>query len=92
MDPYMAADAQGDQQIRPIAPVTIMDHQRRTLATTAAAKAVTLEHALAQSAEKAQRMISLVITRAAAAEGFQRDPLAARTEEGQLHSGPSPLH
>jgi len=53
MDPYMAADAQGDQQIRPIAPVTMMDHQRRTLATTAAAKVVALQHALAQSAEKA---------------------------------------
>ena len=52
MDAYMAADAQGDQQIRPVAPVAMMDHQRRTLATTTAAKAVTLQHTLAQSTEK----------------------------------------
>jgi hypothetical protein len=32
-----------------------------------------------------------VITRAAAAEGFQRDPLAALTQKGQLNSRPSPL-
>jgi len=66
-------------------PVAMMDHQRRTLATATAAKAVALQHALAQSAEKAQRMMAPVITRAAAAEGFQRDPLATRTEEGQLN-------
>jgi hypothetical protein len=29
----------------------MMDHQRRTLATTTAAKAVALQHALAQSTE-----------------------------------------
>jgi hypothetical protein len=69
----------------------MMDHQRRRLATTTAAKAVALQHALAQSAKKAQRMMAPVITRAAAAEGFQRDLLAARTEEGQLHFVPSPL-
>jgi hypothetical protein len=70
----------------------MMDHQRRTLATAPAAKAVALQHVLAQSAEKAQRMMSPVITRAAAAEGFQRDPLATRTQEGQLHSLPVPLY
>jgi len=53
MDPHMAADAQGDQQTRPVAPVTMMDHQRRALATATAAKAVALQHALAQSTEKA---------------------------------------
>jgi len=53
MDAYMAADAQGDQQIRPVVPVAMMDHQRGTLATTTAAKAIALQHALAQSAEKA---------------------------------------
>ena len=53
MDPYMAADAQGDQHIRPVAPVAMMDHERRTLATTTAAKAVALQYTLAQSAEKA---------------------------------------
>jgi hypothetical protein len=47
MDPYMAADTQGDQQIRSIASVAMMDDQRRTLATTTAAKAVALQHALA---------------------------------------------
>ena len=85
----MAADAQGDQQTRPVAPVTMMDHQRRTLATATAAKAVALQHALAQSAEKAQRMMPPVITRAAAAEGFQRDSLATRTEKRQLNRLPS---
>src|SRR5260370_36690607 len=39
-------------------PVAMMNHQRRTLATATAAKAVALQHALAQSAEKAQRMMS----------------------------------
>ncbi len=50
---YMAANAQGDQQICPVARVAMMDHQRQTLATTTATKAVALQYALAQSAEKA---------------------------------------
>jgi len=91
MDPYVAADAQSDQQIRPVVPVAMMDHQRRTLATTTAAKAVPLHHALAQSTEKAQRMMAPVITRAAAAEGLQRDSLAARTEKRQLNWRPAPF-
>jgi hypothetical protein len=53
MNPYMAADAQGHQQVRPVAPVAMMDHERRTLATTTAAEAVPLQHAFAQSTEKA---------------------------------------
>ena len=53
MDPYMAADAQGDQHIRPVAPVAMMDHERRTLATTTAAEAVPLQHPFPQSTEKA---------------------------------------
>jgi hypothetical protein len=57
-DAYMAADAQGDQQIRPVVSVAMMDHQCRTLATSTAAEAVPLQHALAQSAEKAYRMMS----------------------------------
>jgi hypothetical protein len=52
MNPYMAADAQGDQQVRPVVPIAMMDHQRQTLATTTAAEAVSLQHALAQSTEK----------------------------------------
>src|SRR6266404_6958078 len=92
MNPHMAADTQGDQQIRPVTPLTMMNHQRRTFATATAAKAVALQHALAQSTEKAQGMISPVITWAAAAEGFQRDALAARTQEGQLNCLPRPLH
>jgi hypothetical protein len=62
MNQYMAADTQGDQQIRPVAPLTMMNHQRRTLATATAAKAVAFQHALAQSAEKAQGMMPPVIT------------------------------
>jgi hypothetical protein len=50
MNAYMAAYAQGDQQIRSVVPVPVMDYQRRTLATTTAA--LPLQHALAQSAEK----------------------------------------
>jgi hypothetical protein len=42
MDSYMATDAQGDQQIRPVVPVTMMDHQRGMLATSTALKAVAL--------------------------------------------------
>jgi hypothetical protein len=53
MDAYMAADAQSNQRIRPVVPVAMMDHQRRTLATTTTAKAVPLQHLLAQSTEKA---------------------------------------
>ena len=49
----MAADAQGDQQILPVVPVAMMDHQRRTLTTATAAEAVPLQHAFAQSTEKA---------------------------------------
>jgi hypothetical protein len=49
----MAADAQGDQQIRPVVPVAMMDHQRRTVAATTAAETVSLQHTLAQSTEKA---------------------------------------
>jgi hypothetical protein len=49
MDAYMAADAQGYQQIRPVAPVAMMDYQRRTPATTTTAKAVPLQHALTES-------------------------------------------
>ena len=79
MDAYMAADAQGDQQIRPVAPVAMMDHQRRALATATAAEAIPLQYTLAQSTEEPKRMMAPVITRAAAAESFQRDPLAART-------------
>jgi hypothetical protein len=47
----MAAAAQGDQQIRPVVAVAMMDHQRRTLATTTAAEPVPLQYALAQSTE-----------------------------------------
>jgi hypothetical protein len=49
MDAYMAANAQGYQQIRPAAPVAMMDYQRRTPATTTTAKAVPLQHALTES-------------------------------------------
>lgn len=45
MNAYMAADAQGDQQIRSVVRVPVMDYQRRTLATTTAA--VALQHARA---------------------------------------------
>ena len=89
MDPYMAADAQGHQQIRLVAPVAMMDHEGRPLATTTAAEAVALQNPLPQSADKAQRMMAPVVTRAAAAESSQRDPLAARTKEGQLNWLPS---
>ena len=82
MNPHMAADTQGDQQIRSVALVAMMNHQRRPPVTATAAKAVALQHALAQSTEEAQGMISPVITLAAAAEGFQRNPLAAGTEQG----------
>ena len=91
MDAYMAADAKGDQQIRSVAAVAMMNHQRRPLVTATAAKAVALQHALAQSTEEAQGMISPVITWAAAAEGFQGDPLAARTEKGQLNRRSAPF-
>ena len=52
MDAYMAADAQGDQQIRPVVPVAMMDHQRRTLATTTTAETVPLQYALTESTKE----------------------------------------
>ena len=52
MDAYMAADAQGNQHIRSVVPVAMMDHQRRTLATTTTAEAVPLQHALTESTEE----------------------------------------
>ena len=61
MNAYVTADAKGDQDIRSVAPVTMMNYQRRTLATTTAAKAVPHEHPLAQTAEKAQRMMPSII-------------------------------
>src|SRR5438046_471071 len=66
MDPYMAADAQGHEQIRLVAPVAMMNHQGRPLATTTAAEAVACQNPLPQSTEKAQRMTAPVVTRAAA--------------------------
>jgi hypothetical protein len=61
MDPYMAADAKGDQQIRSVVPVAMMNYQRRPLTTTTATKAVPHQHPFAQSAEKAQRMMPPII-------------------------------
>jgi len=61
MDPYMAADATGDQQIRSVVPVAMMNYQGRTLATTTAAKAITHRHPLAQSVKTAQRMMLPII-------------------------------
>ncbi len=52
MDAYMAADAQGDQQIRAVLPVAMMHDQRRTLVTTTAAEAAPLQRLLAQSTKK----------------------------------------
>src|SRR5256885_9741289 len=82
MDPYMAADAQGHEQIRLVAPVAMMDHQGRLLATTTAAEAVACQNPLPQSTEKAQRMTAPVVTRAAAlpAIGVRE---AARRESGR---------
>ena len=62
MDPYMATDAEGDQQIRSIAPVAMMNHQCRTLATTTAAKTVAHQHPFAQTAKETQRMMPPIIT------------------------------
>jgi len=61
MDPYMAADAKGDQRIRSVVSVAMMNYQRRTLATTTAAKAIAHQQPLAQSAKKAQRMMPPII-------------------------------
>jgi hypothetical protein len=61
MDPYMAADAKGDQQIGSVVPVAMMNYQGRTLATTTAAKAIAHQHPFAQSAKKAQRMMPSII-------------------------------
>ena len=61
MNAYVTADTKGDQDIRSVALVTMMNYQRRTLATTTAAKAAPHEHPLAQTAEKAQRMMPSII-------------------------------
>ena len=62
MNAYMAAYTQGDQQIRSVVSSAMMDHQRRALATAAAAEPIALQHAFAQSAKKAQRMKPPIIT------------------------------
>ncbi len=62
MDAYMVAEAKGDQQIRSVAAVAMMNHQRRTLATTTAAKAVPHQHPFTQTAKKVQRMMPPIIT------------------------------
>lgn len=62
MNAYMTADAEGDQQIRAVAAVAMMNHQRRLLATTTAAKAVTQQHPFAQTIKKPQRMMPPIIT------------------------------
>jgi len=61
MDPYMAADAKGDQRIRSVVSVAMMNYQRRTLATTTTTKAVAHQHPFAHSAKKAQRMMPPII-------------------------------
>jgi len=48
----MAASAQGDQLLRFIAQVAVMNHQRRARTADPAPEAVPLQHALSQSAEK----------------------------------------
>ena len=47
MDAYMAADTQGDQQIRLVMSAPMMDHQRRALAAAAAAEPIAFQHSFA---------------------------------------------
>jgi hypothetical protein len=47
MNPYMAADTQGDQQIRLVVSAPMMDHQRRALAAASAAEAIAFQHPFA---------------------------------------------
>ena len=42
MNPYMAADTQGDQQIRSVVSSAMMDHQRRVFAAAATAESIAL--------------------------------------------------
>lgn len=59
---YMTTDAKGDQQLYSVAPITMMNYQRLAPATTTAAKAVSHQHAFAQTTKKAQRMMVPIIT------------------------------
>ena len=61
MDAYMAPDAKGDQQIRSVVPVAMMNYQSRALATTTAPKAVAQQNPFAKSVKKAQRMMPPII-------------------------------
>ena len=58
----MTADAKGDQQIGSVTPVAMMNYQRRTPATTTAAKAVSHQHPFAQTAKETQGMMPPIIT------------------------------
>ena len=62
MNAYMAADTQGDQQVRLVILAPMMDHQRGALAAAAAAEPIALQYPFAQSAKKAQRMMPPIIT------------------------------
>jgi hypothetical protein len=62
MNACMAADTQGDQQIRSVVSSAMMDHQRRAFAAAAAAESIALQHSFAQATEKAQRMMPPIIT------------------------------
>ena len=85
MDPHMAANAQGDQHVRLVASIAMMNHQTRTCTARPATEAVALQHFLAHSTKESQGMILPIVARATAAEGFQLDRLfPARAQQRQL--------
>lgn len=47
MNAYMAADTQGDQQVRLVILAPMMDHQRGALAAAAAAEPIALQYPFA---------------------------------------------
>jgi hypothetical protein len=70
MDAQMRAGAKGDQQIRSIASVVMINYGAERWATTAAAKAAPHQHPLARAAKEAQRMKRPIITSTAATQMF----------------------
>src|SRR5271163_4885634 len=87
---YVAADAQGDKRFIFIVFPPMMNDQAGSDATALATEAIAPDYALAQAAEKAQGMLTPVVTSTAAAQPFQLDMFAARAEQGEL-ARPSPL-
>jgi hypothetical protein len=89
VQPYMAADAQCNQQWRRIPLVPMVDHQSPGRPARSASEAVTFKNQITQAAEPAQRIVLAIITQPATTQTLQFNwSTAARAEHSQLSPPP----